>query len=202
MLPYAGRCLPYCRQQVSNNACFFRKCMHHKEVGILVLLKEVGSARLRECYIHPISPKTPAPQYQPMDRKKRKGTIVVGALRTDGACTWVYKQANFSQKSLSPLLLYSLQLFLSSLHFTTACCPGPGFAEEELFLLEVPCSVDRCCSCTALLVFTKRTAAICFSWSSHAQSTAAVPVPPCSCPPRGPQLFLGGVKTTALERAH
>ena len=26
------------------------------------------------------------------------------------------------------------------------------------------------------------------SWITHAQSTAAVPVPPCSCPPRGPQL--------------
>ena len=28
------------------------------------------------------------------------------------------------------------------------------------------------------------------SWLSHAQSTAAVPVPPRSCPPRRPQLFL------------
>ena len=31
-----------------------------------------------------------------------------------------------------------------------------------LFFLESPCQVDRCCSCTALLVSTKRTAAICF----------------------------------------
>ena len=38
----------------------------------LLLLKKVGSARLRESYIHHISPKTPAPQYQPIDRKKRK----------------------------------------------------------------------------------------------------------------------------------
>ena len=32
------------------------------------------------------------------------------------------------------------------------------------------------------------------SWLIHAQSTAAVPVPPCSCAPRGPQLavFPGG----------
>ena len=43
---------------------------------IILLLKEVGSARLRESDIHPISPKTPAPQYQPIDRKKRKGKIV------------------------------------------------------------------------------------------------------------------------------
>ena len=42
----------------------------------------------------------------------------------------------------------------------------------------------------------------CCSWKSHAQLTAAVPVPTCSCPPRGPQLFLGKVKTTAQERAH
>ena len=42
----------------------------------------------------------------------------------------------------------------------------------------------------------------CFSWKSNAQSTAAVPAPPCSCPPRGPQLFLGGVQTTAQECAH
>ena len=40
---------------------------------ILSLLKKVGSARLRESDIHPISRKTPAPKYQPIDRKKRKG---------------------------------------------------------------------------------------------------------------------------------
>ena len=37
---------------------------------LLLLFKKVGSARLRESGIHPISPKTPAPQYQPIDRKK------------------------------------------------------------------------------------------------------------------------------------
>ena len=36
----------------------------------------VGSARLRETDIHPINPKTPAPQYQPIDKKKKKGKIV------------------------------------------------------------------------------------------------------------------------------
>ena len=40
---------------------------------LLLLLKKVGSARLRESDIHPISPKTPAPQYQPIDRKNSKG---------------------------------------------------------------------------------------------------------------------------------
>ena len=43
---------------------------------LLLLLKKVGSARLRESDVHPISPKTPAPQYQPKDRKKRKGKKV------------------------------------------------------------------------------------------------------------------------------
>ena len=43
---------------------------------LLLLSKKVGSARLRESDMHPISPKTPAPQYQPIDRKKRKGKIV------------------------------------------------------------------------------------------------------------------------------
>ena len=43
---------------------------------LLLLLKKVGSARLRESDIHLTSPKTPAPQYQPIDRKKRKGNRV------------------------------------------------------------------------------------------------------------------------------
>ena len=42
----------------------------------LLILKKIGSARLRESDIHPISRKTIAPQYQPIDRKKRKGKIV------------------------------------------------------------------------------------------------------------------------------
>ena len=43
---------------------------------LLLFFKNVGSARLRESDIHPISPKTTTPQYQPIDRKKRKGKIV------------------------------------------------------------------------------------------------------------------------------
>ena len=39
---------------------------------LLLLLKKVSSEKLRESDIHPVSPKTPAPQYQPIDRKKRK----------------------------------------------------------------------------------------------------------------------------------
>ena len=43
---------------------------------LLLLLKKVSSASLRESDIHPISPKTPTPQYQPIDRKKRKAKRV------------------------------------------------------------------------------------------------------------------------------
>ena len=43
---------------------------------LLLLLKKVGSSRLRESDIHSISPKTSSSQYQPIDRKKRKGKRV------------------------------------------------------------------------------------------------------------------------------
>ena len=53
--------------------------MDSKNIIIIILLlflKNGVSARLRESDIHPISPKTPAPKYQPIDRKKRKGKLV------------------------------------------------------------------------------------------------------------------------------
>ena len=43
---------------------------------LLLLIKKVSSARLGENDIHSITPKTPAPQYQPIDRKKGKGKRV------------------------------------------------------------------------------------------------------------------------------
>ena len=49
---------------------------HRRLLLLLLLLKKVSSARLAESDMHPISPKTPAPQYQPIDRKKRKGKRV------------------------------------------------------------------------------------------------------------------------------
>ena len=52
---------------------------------LLLLLKNVSSARLREGDIHPNSPKTPAPQHQPIDRKKRKGKIVQDYCRDTAA---------------------------------------------------------------------------------------------------------------------
>ena len=52
------------------------QCMQCSSALLLLLLKKVGSAILRESGIHPISPKTPATQYQPTDRKERKVKIV------------------------------------------------------------------------------------------------------------------------------
>ena len=43
---------------------------------LLSFLKQISSARLGQSDIHPISSKTPAPQYQPIERKKRKGKRV------------------------------------------------------------------------------------------------------------------------------
>ena len=40
---------------------------------IFIIIRRVGNARLRESNVHPLSLKIPAPQYQPIDRKKRKG---------------------------------------------------------------------------------------------------------------------------------
>ena len=51
-------------------------CHCHPSQLLLLLLKKVDSARLSDSDVHPISPKTPALQYQPIDRKKRKGKKV------------------------------------------------------------------------------------------------------------------------------
>ena len=63
---------------------------------LLLLLKKVISARLRQSDIHPISPKTSAPQYQPIDRKKKNGKRVKDYSRDRAA------QAN--KKALALLL--------------------------------------------------------------------------------------------------
>ena len=57
----------------------------NKGEEIIIIIKKVGSVRLRESDVHPISPKTPAPQYQPIDRMKRKGKIVEGYSRDRAA---------------------------------------------------------------------------------------------------------------------
>ena len=43
---------------------------------LLLLLKKVGIARLRESDVHPCSPKTPAPQYQHIVRRETEGNRV------------------------------------------------------------------------------------------------------------------------------
>ena len=40
---------------------------------IIIIIKKIGNARPGEGDCHPISPKTPAPHYQPIEEKKRKG---------------------------------------------------------------------------------------------------------------------------------
>ena len=63
----------------------FKLCIALLLLLLLLLLKKVGSVRLREIDIHPISPKTPAPQYQPIDRKKRNGKRVEDYSRDSAA---------------------------------------------------------------------------------------------------------------------
>ena len=58
---------------------------------LLLLLKKVGSARLGASDLHPNSPKTKAPQYQPKARKKRKGKRVEDYIRDRAA--WANKEA-------------------------------------------------------------------------------------------------------------
>ena len=40
---------------------------------LVVVVKEVGNAMLQFSDLHPISPKTPAPQLQPIEENTRKG---------------------------------------------------------------------------------------------------------------------------------
>ena len=40
---------------------------------VLLLFKQFGNARLGWGELHPISPKTPAPKYQPNEKNKTKG---------------------------------------------------------------------------------------------------------------------------------
>ena len=53
-----------------------KRCVGELEFIIIIINNRGSRARLRESGIHPISPKTPAPQYQPIDGKKRKEKLV------------------------------------------------------------------------------------------------------------------------------
>ena len=48
----------------------------------LLLLLEVGNARMGATDVHPIRLKTPVAQYKPKDRKKRKGKTVENKKRS------------------------------------------------------------------------------------------------------------------------
>ena len=72
------------RQLPSLVSCAEPPATEHRQL-ILLLLKKVGSARLRESDIDPVSPKTPASQYQPRDRNKRKGKRVENYSRDSAA---------------------------------------------------------------------------------------------------------------------
>ena len=59
---------------------------------IIIIIKNGRQCKAeRESGIHPISPKTPAPQYQRIDRKKRKGKRVEDYSRDRAA--WANKEA-------------------------------------------------------------------------------------------------------------
>ena len=64
---------------------------------LLLLIKEIDSARLGESYLHPISPKTPVPQHQPVERNKKRGKTVEE--RRDWAA---YRPKNMHDSALEP----------------------------------------------------------------------------------------------------
>ena len=51
---------------------YIQNTLHRGFIIIIIIKKGWQCKAERESDIHPISPKTPAPQYQPIDRKKRK----------------------------------------------------------------------------------------------------------------------------------
>ena len=58
---------------------------------IIIIIKGQQCKAGREC-LHPISPKTPAPQYQPIDRKKRNGKRVEDYSRDRAAAQEGYNE--------------------------------------------------------------------------------------------------------------
>ena len=59
-----------------NLAAPMRECLGKHSRMIIIIIKKGPQCILGESDIHPVSPKTPAPQYQPIDRKKIKGKRV------------------------------------------------------------------------------------------------------------------------------
>lgn len=62
-----------CRHSCSYMSSVGEALVREMYFSSLLLLKEVGNARLWESYLHPISPTIPDPVYQPIQRKQIKG---------------------------------------------------------------------------------------------------------------------------------
>ena len=56
--------------------CILKHLEVLSQIIIIIIKKRSAVQGGGESDIHPFSPKTPAPQYQPIDRKKRKGKRV------------------------------------------------------------------------------------------------------------------------------
>ena len=56
-----------------NELCSTYTQLNLQIIIIIIIIKKIGNARPGEGDCHPISPKTPAPHYQPIEEKKRKG---------------------------------------------------------------------------------------------------------------------------------
>ena len=68
-----------------------------KIIIFIIIIKRGGQCKVeRESNVHPISPKTPASQYKPIDRNKRKG-------KTVGDNSW--DRAAYANKNALALLL-------------------------------------------------------------------------------------------------
>ena len=79
---------------------------------IIIIIKEVGSARLGESYLHPISPKTPAPQYQPIDKKNenkedKEGKSSLDKRKSTGPALEI-RQSHTIEYSVSKIKVYRL----------------------------------------------------------------------------------------------
>ena len=70
----------YCPVCCDENILIFIWMWYRYDNYLLLLLNGVGSARLRESDQHPVSPKTLAPQYQPIDREMRRRSEIASSI--------------------------------------------------------------------------------------------------------------------------
>ena len=127
------------------------------KLGVLLLLKNVGSARVRKSDINPIGSKTPAPQYQPIDRKKRERRIEDysrdrAAKANKNALAQLLKptsptpsntglEKSFQRDTVRPVWIFFL---LSDVHFDIfPRRNGPSVTVRQSFEF-VPCPINFC----------------------------------------------------------